>query len=77
VFLKRISTLKDQQWDDIYKAALAMQERNKHADAGECRDDGDIGGSSDGDDDDDDALFDPLYDGIPDPSSSTPVDTEE
>jgi hypothetical protein len=77
VFLKRITTLKDQQWEDIYKAALALQERNKQADAGENRDDG--VGSSDGDDDDDDDddLFDPLYDDIPDPSSSTPIDTQE
>ncbi|KAI0283462.1 hypothetical protein BC826DRAFT_1110208 [Russula brevipes] len=74
VFLKRIMTLKDQQWDDIYKAALVMQEHNKHVDVGERDGDGGIGGSSDDDDDDD--LFDPLYDDIPDPSSST-VDTQE
>ncbi|KAI0283465.1 hypothetical protein BC826DRAFT_973778 [Russula brevipes] len=77
VFLKRITTLKDQQWDDIYKAALVMQECNKHVDVGERDGDGGIGGSSDDDDNDNDNnLFDPLYDDIPDPSSST-VDTQE
>ena len=66
--------MKDQQWDDIYKAALAMQERNKqdatHAST-ERRDDGGSTGSSSEDNDDDNELFDPLYD-IPEPSSSTP-----
>jgi hypothetical protein len=63
-------SLKDQQWDDIYKAALAMQERNKQDASTERRDDGGSTGSSSEDDDDDNELFDPLYD-IPEPSSST------
>lgn len=63
--------MKDQQWDDIHKAALAMQERGKQADMG--RDEGGTGEESGDDSDDDDELFDPLYDEIAGPSSSMTI----
>ncbi|KAI0284150.1 hypothetical protein BC826DRAFT_973461 [Russula brevipes] len=73
VFLKRITSLKDQQWDDIFKAALMMQEHSKQVDAGEhgCR--SDDGGTGEDSGDDDDVLFDPLYDEAPEPSSSSGI----
>ena len=77
MFLKRIKTLKEQQWDDIYKAAHATQDCRKLGDilAGEHEKQGSIGESSS---EDDGELFDPLYDGTPSPSgSSRYVDSEE
>ena len=59
VFLKRIQGLKDQQWDDIYKAAIENREGDsKRGDSANGNDEGDAS-------DDDDELLDPLYDEIP------------
>lgn len=58
VFLKRIEGLKDQQWDDIYKAAMETRE-------GGLDDSGDSAEGKGTDASDDDELLDPLYDEIP------------
>jgi len=76
VFLKRITTLKDQQWDVIYKAALATQEHNKSGDMGEHRCRSDDGSTGEESSDNDDEIFDPLYDGSPSPSCSSQVSEE-
>jgi hypothetical protein len=76
VFLKRITTLKDQQWDDIYKAALATQEHSKPGDVGEHGRSGDDGSTGEESSEDDSELFDPLYDGSPSPSCSGQVSEE-
>jgi hypothetical protein len=60
VFLNRIQTLKDQQWDDIYKTALENNERIKRINSGECISEED----NSADESDDDELLDPLYDEI-------------
>ncbi|KAI0284154.1 hypothetical protein BC826DRAFT_973463 [Russula brevipes] len=77
VFLKRITSLKDQQWDDIFKAALMMQEHSKQVDAGEHGCGSDDGGTGEDSGDDDDVLFDPLYDEAPEPSSSSGIPVME
>jgi len=62
VFLRRIKNLKDEHWDDIFEAALAMREpgalAGKVLDLPEEEDD----------EDDDSELLDPKYDTIPEPS---------
>lgn len=58
VFLNKIQTLKDQQWDDIFKIALENNERVKRVDSGEYSEDNSAVESND------DELLDPLYDEI-------------
>ena len=56
VFLKRIKSLKDQQWEDIFDAAIEFDETGKQADlTAEPKDTS--GGESD-----ESELLDPLYD---------------
>jgi hypothetical protein len=61
VFLKRIQNLKDQHWDDIYKAAI------ENCEGGSAKRGNSVEGNDEGTDasDDDDELLDPLYDEIP------------
>ena len=61
VFLKKIKSLKDQQWDDILQAARDTYEGSKPRPVLGSSEPGsaDEGEESDGDDDE---LMDPLYD---------------
>ena len=59
VFLKTIEKLKDKQWDDIYKAALALHQaepvtllKQDQEEATEGESDGEV-------------LADPMYDDVP------------
>lgn len=67
VFLNKISTLKDQQWDDIIKKALAFQgtlgKQCATAREVEMRDSELVGEVIDSDSDSDE-LLDPRYDDI-------------
>jgi hypothetical protein len=60
VFLKKIESLKDQQWEDIYNTALENCEVVKQV--GSAEGDDKEGGS---DSSNDDELLDPMYDEIP------------
>lgn len=66
VFLNRIKKLKDEHWDDIFEAALAMREQGAGKVKAEVLDLPEEEGEDD--DDDDDELLDPKYDTIPEPS---------
>ena len=63
VFLSKILTLKDQQWDDIFKRALAFQGtlRKQRTAARETQDAEPAGVVLDSESDDDE-LLDPRYD---------------
>ena len=66
VFLNRISTLKDPQWDDIFDKALAFQatlgkQRATVKELGDLE----VGGEVVESESDDDDLLDPRYDDIP------------
>jgi hypothetical protein len=65
VFLSKISTLKYQQWDDIFKKALEFQRAfgKQHATAKEkVVGDSELVGEVDDSDSDSDELLDPRYD---------------
>jgi len=66
VFLNKISTLRDQQWDDIFDKALVFRSilRKQQITAREVEMKESIGGEVDSESDDAD-LFDPHYDVIP------------
>jgi hypothetical protein len=68
VFLKRISTLKDPQWDDIFNKALAFQvtlgKQRAMAKEVETRD-SELVGDVDESESDDYDLLDPRYDDVP------------
>ena len=66
VFLNRISTLKDPQWDDIFDKVLAFQATlgKQHAMVKELRD-LEVGGEVVKSKSDDNDLLDPRYDDIP------------
>ena len=67
VFLNKISTLKDQQWDDIYEKALAFQgtlgKQRAMAREVDMRDSEPMEVVDS--ESDDDELLDPRYDGVP------------
>jgi len=52
VFLNRIKSLKDQQWEDIYEAALDTSDGNKLVELGEKDYEDDVGGEVAASDDD-------------------------
>jgi hypothetical protein len=64
VFLSRIKKLKDEHWDDIFEAALAMREQG----AGKVKAEVLELPKEEEDDDDDDELLDPKYNTISEPS---------
>lgn len=67
VFLSKISTLRDQQWDDIFEKALAFQGTlgKQRAAAREEMQESEPAGEVDDSESDDDELLDPRYDHIP------------
>ena len=68
VFLSKISTLKDQQWDDIFEKALVFQSSSgKQRAAAKEVDmrDSELVGEAVESESDDDELLDPRYDTVP------------
>jgi hypothetical protein len=68
VFLNKISTLKDQQWDDIFEKALAFQtsfgKQRATARDMDMRDSEPVGEVVLDSESDDDELLDPRYDAV-------------
>jgi hypothetical protein len=62
VFLNWIKKLKDEHWDDIFEAALAMREQG----AGKVK--AEVLELPEEEEEEDDELLDPKYDTIPEPS---------
>lgn len=65
-FLKKINSLKEEQWADIFKAALSFQAIGKQSKKAME----DEGPQSETDTDEDDELVDPRYDEVPVPNAT-------